>query len=49
MNGDAVSGLFVFAIVIALGWIVPVYFGVKTAKSKGYSPHWMWFGIYPAL
>ncbi len=47
MNGDAVSGLFVFAIVIALGWIVPVYFGVKTAKSKGYSPHWMWFGIQP--
>ena len=47
MNGDDIIGLIGYVIGGVLGWVVPVYFGVKTAKSKGYSPHWMWFGIYP--
>jgi hypothetical protein len=28
-------------------WIIPVPLGIKKAKQKGYSPHWMWFGIFP--
>jgi hypothetical protein len=47
MNGDAISALFGIAIMAALGWVVPIHFGVRIAKSKGYSPHWMWFGVYP--
>ena len=28
-------------------WIVPVPLGIKKARQKGRSPHWMWFGIFP--
>jgi len=28
-------------------WIVPVPLGIKKAKQKGHSPHWMLFGIFP--
>jgi hypothetical protein len=28
-------------------WITPVVLGVRFAKKKGYSPHWMWFGLHP--
>lgn len=35
------GGLFLTA------WIIPVALGIKSAKKKGISPHWMWFGIYP--
>ncbi|MDR0322007.1 MAG: cytochrome c oxidase assembly factor 1 family protein [Treponema sp.] len=28
-------------------WIVPIPLGIKKAKQKGFSPHWMWFGIFP--
>ena len=28
-------------------WIWPIFLGIKTAKEKGRSPHWMWFGVYP--
>ena len=27
--------------------IVPVVLGIKAAKRKGVSPHWMWFGVHP--
>lgn len=33
-------------ILLAL-WILPVFLGVKAARAKGVSPHWMWFGIHP--
>ena len=46
---DVIGGLFVLAIVIALGWVVAIVFGVRFATSKGYSPHRMWFGIHPIL
>jgi len=32
---------------IALGWILPIVLGVIMFQRKGYSPHWMWFGIHP--
>lgn len=27
--------------------IIPVVLGIKAAKRKGVSPHWMWFGLHP--
>jgi len=37
-----------FILLIALGiWASLIVFGVKTAKKKNRSPHWMWFGIHP--
>lgn len=32
---------------LALLWPTPIVLGVKAAKRKGRSPHWMWFGIHP--
>lgn len=28
-------------------WILPIIWGVKWARRKGISPHWMWFGVHP--
>jgi hypothetical protein len=28
-------------------WITPVVLGIRLAQKKGYSPHWMWFGLHP--
>lgn len=42
----ALAGLLV--ILIGLGiWVSLIVFGVKAAKKKNRSPHWMWFGIHP--
>lgn len=48
MNSDtAVVGILLYGIGIIVGWVIPIRYGIRTAKAKGYSPHWMWFGIYP--
>jgi hypothetical protein len=39
--------LFFAGMFITLGWIVPIVLGVFLYQYKGYSPHWMWFGIHP--
>jgi tetratricopeptide (TPR) repeat protein len=44
---EVIGNLIGFAIVILLGWVAPIALGVRTATNKGYSPNWMWFGIYP--
>jgi hypothetical protein len=37
-----------FIVLIFLGiWASLIVFGVKAAKKKHRSPHWMWFGIHP--
>ena len=37
-----------FMVLIFLGiWAALIVFGVKAAKKKNRSPHWMWFGIHP--
>lgn len=42
----ALAGLLV--ILIGLGiWVSLIVFGVKAAKKKNRSPHWMWFGLHP--
>jgi len=28
-------------------WIGMIVLGVRIAKSKNRSPHWMWFGLHP--
>jgi hypothetical protein len=37
---------FVVIVVLALT-VTPVILGIKAAKRKGISPHWMWFGLHP--
>jgi hypothetical protein len=29
-------------------WVLAIVLGVKAARRKGVSPHWMWFGLHPA-
>lgn len=37
-----------FIVLICLGiWASLIVFGVKAAKKKNRSPHWMWFGVHP--
>ena len=40
------STLFSLALV-ALVWVLPIVLGIREAKRKGISPHWMWFGVNP--
>ncbi len=42
----ACFALLVIAVVFA-GWIALIVWGVRMAKRKNRSPHWMWFGIHP--
>ncbi len=30
-----------------VGWVAPIVLGVIMFQRKGYSPHWMWFGVHP--
>lgn len=40
--------LFIVATVgFVLGWALPGFLGIRTALRKNYSPHWMWFGVWP--
>ena len=46
---DVVAAMLDLLIVLILVgiWLFLVVFGVKTAKEKNRSPHWMWFGVHP--
>ena len=39
--------IFITFTILLLIWILPVILGIRTAKKRNRSPHWMWFGIYP--
>ena len=41
-----IAGIIAMALLIVL-WAAPVVLGVRWAKRKGLSPHWMWFGVHP--
>jgi hypothetical protein len=41
-----IVGLIMLGAVILL-WGLPIVLGVQVAERKGYSPHWMWFGLHP--
>ena len=52
MNDQAapMAAIFVvmFIVLICLAiWASLIVFGIKTAKKKNRSPHWMWFGVHP--
>jgi hypothetical protein len=38
--------VFGFAVIAAL-WVPPIVLGIKWARRKGVSPHWMWLGAHP--
>ncbi len=49
-SGSEMAAAFVvlFIVLIFLGiWASLIVFGVKAAKKKHRSPHWMWFGVHP--
>jgi hypothetical protein len=40
--------IFIFdALIIILLWVLPIILGIRAAKRKHRSAHWLWFGIYP--
>lgn len=43
---EVVGALVATAALLAL-WVIPVVLGVRWARRKGLSPHWMWFGLHP--
>lgn len=44
---DFVLIIVVIGLVAVFGYILPITVGVILYQRKGYSPHWMWFGIHP--
>ena len=42
----AIAVLF-FLLIFFGGWAALIVFGIKAAKKKNRSPHWMWFGVHP--
>src|SRR5438552_2274612 len=44
---EVVFTLMLVGAFITIGWIVPIVAGVLLFQYKGYSPHWMWFGVHP--
>ena len=52
MNDDApafalILVVLLFVVIFFGAWASLIVFGVKTAKKKNRSPHWMWFGVHP--
>jgi len=33
----------------AVFWILPIVLGIRIARKKNRSPHWMWTAMYPVL
>ncbi|MBM4161180.1 MAG: hypothetical protein FJ217_08775 [Ignavibacteria bacterium] len=33
----------------AVCWVIPIILGVRAARKRNRSPHWMWLGTYPVL
>ncbi|MEA2336933.1 MAG: hypothetical protein QOE82_940 [Thermoanaerobaculia bacterium] len=49
-NVFAVGFEYLLAVLFAaLIWLLPAFLGVRLAKAKGLSPHWMWFGLWPGF
>jgi len=46
MSAEDAGALFGVLIVFG-GWLACVVFGIRLAKKKNRSPHWMWFGLHP--
>ena len=46
MDNDQIVGLLVALVIVAV-YVGLIILGVRLAKSKNRSPHWMWFAIHP--
>lgn len=46
MDNDQIVGLLVAFVIVAV-YVGLIILGVRLAKSKNRSPHWMWFAIHP--
>ena len=44
---DTLIGLSFGALAVGLMWVLPITVGILAFRRKGYSPHWMWFGVHP--
>jgi hypothetical protein len=42
-----VLGLMLAILFIFLGWVLPIWLGIRAAKRNNRSALWMWFGIHP--
>jgi len=45
---DLSVGILIFLFVLAL-WVPPIILGVRAARRKNRSSHWMWFGVHPMM
>lgn len=43
---DSLLPLLLILVFLAL-WILPIVLGIKAARQRNRSPHWMWFGLHP--
>ena len=46
-DAAAIIVVLLFVLIFFGGWAALIVFGVKAAKKKNRSPHWMWFGVHP--
>src|ERR1039457_4476160 len=40
-------GIVLIAGLVFVLWVLPIMLGIKQARTKNYSPAWMWFGVHP--
>jgi hypothetical protein len=40
--------IFMLSASIILLWALPIFLGIRAAKRKNRSAHWLWFGVHPA-
>lgn len=44
---DTLAAIGIIVLMVGLLWVLPITVGILSYRRKGYSPHWMWFGIHP--
>ena len=46
-SSPAFDGEIISACIAIVFWGGPIVVGIAMFRKKGYSPHWMWFGVHP--
>lgn len=44
---EVILGILLALIFIALGWVLPIWLGLRAARKNNRSGLWMWFGFHP--
>lgn len=44
---EVLLAILVSLVVIGLFWVLPIWLGLRSARRKNRSGHWMWFGFHP--